>query len=123
MTDDQYICPHPHCHRPRRRPHPHRVRALTLAASALAVTALATTSTISSLKLTASTLAASALTLTGTGTAQHQFTGGYIDQVRAHIFKSSHRPHVRHMFARSLQGGGVFVEDGTVTFSSCTRES
>ena len=39
------------------------------------------------------------------------------------VLKSSHRPHVRLTFARSLQGGGVFVEDGTVTFSSCTRES
>ena len=97
------------------------MRALTLAASALADTALATTCTVSSLKLTASILAASALTLTAM--APLNITGGYIDQVRANIFKSSHRPHVRLMFARSLQGGGVFVEDGTVTFSSCTRES
>ena len=97
------------------------MRALTLAASALAVTALATTCTVSSLKLTASTLAASALTLTATGTAQHHRR--LHRPVHAHIFKSSHRPHVRLTFARSLQGGGVFVEDGTVTFSSCTRES
>jgi hypothetical protein len=36
------------------------------------------------------------------------------------MFKSSLRPHGNSRFARCLQGGGVFVNGGTVTISSCT---
>ena len=36
------------------------------------------------------------------------------------ILKSSHGPHGRLMFCSFLQGGGVYVSEGTVTFSSCT---
>ena len=39
----------------------------------------------------------------------------------AKTFKSSHRPNgISTCFALCLQGGGVYVQDGTVTFSSCT---
>jgi hypothetical protein len=37
------------------------------------------------------------------------------------VFKSSHRPDgIFTSFALCLQGGGVFVQSGTVTISSCT---
>ena len=39
----------------------------------------------------------------------------------AKTFKSSHRPNgISTCFALCLQGGGVYVQGGTVTFSSCT---
>ena len=36
------------------------------------------------------------------------------------MFKSSHRHNGIFTCALSLQGGGVFVDGGMVTFSSCT---